>query len=192
MRGPAERGHRVKPGCLQVLASVEDTEPLTRSASFRTIATQPGQVELLDNTESREPLCAQHAGGVAQPRSKNHLAAQLRSLLDQAAGSEPDSCLSHATPLQDLSRRGLGELSSRIRGRSLDQGRRGSVERGNNSQAAGGAGSVESSAHGPQVLDRALERASGGLLEVLDKGSGVEMWCENRCAPAVRAHPCHR
>ena len=39
---------------------------------------------------------------------------------------------------------------------------------------------VDCSAHGPRVLDRALERASGGLIEVLNHGSGVELWCENR------------
>ena len=85
--------HCVRSGCLQVLASVNETEPLTRRASFRTIATQPGRVELLDNTESREPLCAQHAGGVAQPRSKDHLAAQLRSLLGQARSRTPASAM---------------------------------------------------------------------------------------------------
>ena len=32
-------------------------------------------------------------------------------------------------------------------------------------------------------VDRALERASGGLIEVLNRGGSVELWCENRCCP---------
>ena len=200
---------RTELGCIsQVLANVTETEPLTRSASIRTVAAQSGRVELLDNTESREPLCAQHAGGMALARDKSlHLASQLRALCDQAAGTvtNPDARMVFAASgnrsatfadglldaslrgLRDSSLRGLRDLGAGVRARTPEQGRGRSPERPRGSSPERGDDSltgrvVDCSAHGPRVLDRALEKASGGLMEVLNQGSGVELWCENRCA----------
>lgn len=124
----------------QVLCDVTDTEPLTRNASFRTLAEQQTSIELEDTIESREPLCYPHASGLMFTRAQSReMASQLKALCDQTVGAASD-------PIGQ----GLGRFVAEL------------------------------SHHGPRVLDRSLERASGRLIEVLNQGSGVELWCENR------------
>jgi hypothetical protein len=106
-----------------------------------------------------------------------HLASQLRALCEQAVGADAGAGVGGRT---ELSLRGMRDISMSLRGRGAANGA--AVD-----SSGPGSSMVEISAHGPRVLDRALERASGGLIEVLNHGSGVELWCENRCRPRV---PC--
>ncbi len=130
------------------------------------MAEQHARIELEDTSESREPLCAQHASGMMMTRDQSmHLASQLKDLCSQAVGAVVGAGLD-----------GRSEMS--IRGMSLRM--RGAGVQGDPSGSGRGNMLVEISAHGPRVMDRALERASGGLIEVLNQGSGVELWCENR------------
>jgi hypothetical protein len=175
----------------QVLANVTDTEPLARNAVIRTMAEQHANVQISDISESHEPLCTHHASGLHITRDQSmHLASQLRALCDQAVGM--DAALAYAAgvgngvresvgeSLRDASLRGLREMSMSIRNRT--PARDGSVS-GRGQAVQGSPIVVDCSAHGPRVLDRALDKASGGLIEVLDQGSGVELWCENRFGP---------
>ena len=172
-----------------MLANVTDTEPLARNAVIRTMAEQHARVEIADTSESHEPLCAHHAGGLLISHDQSmHLASQLRALCNQAVGA--DALLTYAAgvggreageSLRDASLRGLRDLSMNLRGRTV-----GSAGRDGSSSGRGPV-IVDCSAHGPRVLDRALDKASGGLMEVLEQGSGVELWCENRyCFVSLR------
>jgi hypothetical protein len=168
---------------------VTDTEPLSRSASIRTVATQPGRLQLAEASETREPLCGHHAGDLLLSRDRSlHLASQLRALCDQAAGVPAGTDAGFVYPaggggeasertmaesIRDSSMRGLRDLGAGILARLPAGGDRGDAS------VSGHLG--DCSAHGPMVLDRALDRASGGLMEVLNQGCGVELWCENRC-----------
>jgi hypothetical protein len=97
-------------------------------------------------------------------------------------GPDADLCFSagvgighgRAAPgsLRDSSLRGMLSQGASMLGRTPG---------GESSQS--GSALVDCSAHGPRALDRALERATGGLIEVLNRGGGVELWCENRCQP---------
>ncbi len=160
----------------QVLSNVTDTEPLTRNAVIRTMAEQQARIELEDTSESREPLCAQHANGLMMTRDQSmHLASQLKALCEQAVGADVGAGVGGRN---EMSLRGMRDISMSLRGR----GAGGAA--GDSSGVGSGSMLVEISAHGPRVLDRALERATGGLIEVLNQGSGVELWCENRLFPA--------
>ncbi len=149
------------------------------------MAEQKGRVELVDGTESREPLCGQHATGLAISHDQSmHLASQLRALCNQAAGADA------AGPNAELCYAGMGGAHGRAAPDSLrDSSLRGILSQGASILGRTPAGEasqsghtlVDCSAHGPRVMDRALERASGGLIEVLNRGGGVELWCENRC-----------
>ena len=166
-----------------MLANVTDTEPLARSAVIRTMAEHGGRVEIADPSAARgDPLCAHHAGGLITRDQSIHLASQLRALCDQAVGV--DAALTFAA-VGTGGRRALLGGDSSLRGlRDLGAGAglRGRTPREGSRLGRGGALEDTMSVHGPRVLDRALERASGGLMEVLNQGSGVELWCENRCA----------
>jgi hypothetical protein len=178
---------------------VTDTEPLSRCASIRTVAAQPGRLQLVETSEAREPLCGHHAGGLLLSHDRSlHLASQLRALCDQAAGvpAGTDARLVYpaggcaggeargramAEGIRDSSMRGLRDLGAGILARLPAGGDRGDAS------VSGHLG--DCSAHGPMVLDRALDRASGGLMEVLNQGCGVELWCENRCGRPLHSCP---
>lgn len=164
---------------MQVLSNVQDTEPLTRNAAIRTLAEQKGGIAL-DDASTHVPLCMHYHNGVAMSSDQSaHISSQLQALCDQAAGD-----LSGASALasRDFSMRGLG-----ARARSLATGGRDPSQRGAAAASSGhdksmsGRGALpDASAHGPMVLDRALDRAPPGLMHVLNQGSGVELWWENR------------
>jgi hypothetical protein len=151
------------------------------------MAEQKASIQLVDGSESREPLCAQHATGLMMTRDQSiHLASQLRALCDLAAGAaaEPDADLCFPAGVGGAYGQAApdSQHDSSLRG-ILSQG---AIMLGRTPGAE--ASRADCSAHGPRVLDRALERASGGLIEVLNRGSGVELWCENRSqAPCFHA-----
>jgi hypothetical protein len=156
-----------------VLTNVTDTEPMTRNATIRSIAEQRGSIEVEEFSNSHAPLCAQHANGLGISQDHSvHLASQLQSLCNQAAGGALSGELAF---LQDRSGRGLRDRSGRgwadLSGRFMAA---------RDAPTSLRPAMTDLSARGPRLLDRALERATGDLIEVLNQGSGVELWCENR------------
>jgi len=143
------------------------------------MAEQKARIQLVEGSESREPLCAQHANGLMMTSDQSmHLASQLKALCEQAVGADAGAGVGGRS---EMSLRGMRDISMSIRGRGAGNG-----AGGDSSGVGSGGMMVEISAHGPRVLDRALERATGGLIEVLNRGGGVELWCENRYASLER------
>ncbi len=146
----------------QVLNNVIDTEPLTRNAVIRTMAEQEARIELVDCSGSRGPLCAQHADSLIMTYDQSmRLESELKALSDAAAGAargfdSETAELCFATGVDDASAPGNRWDSSRLAS-ALE----------------------EYSAQGPNVMDLQLD--SGGLIEMLNRGGGIELWCENRC-----------
>jgi hypothetical protein len=115
------------------------------------------------------------------------LEAQLKALSDQPAG---DAGRFDAETAELCFVAGEGEAHGRsppdVRG---DSSRGGILNHGVSMLGCtleGDASHVGSALEGrstqrPGVMD--LQRASGGLIEVLARGGGVELWCENRCLP---------
>ena len=153
----------------QVLANIKETEPLSRSAAIRTLAKEGhGHYELEPDADADgdRPLCSQLQlanGSALTPDQSRHMASQLQLLVDETAGLAER--LGRALPHPDLSTRS---------------------SRGGPGHGAGGVYGGDFSAHGPHVLDAALDRATGDLMVALGHGGAVERWWENRYASLER------